>query len=73
MLVPTITLCLAIGAEDLGQRNRFLLGVGSAQVKLREAKVVGVGDRVVDPVARRVHLEAVARLRGMKVRLPGWS
>ena len=55
---------LALEEEDLGQRDRFLLGVVGAQVELADLELVGLRERVVDPVARRMHLEPVAGLRG---------
>ncbi len=55
---------LALEEEDLGQRDRFLLGVVGAQVELADLELVRLRERIVDPVAWRMHLEPIAGLRG---------
>ena len=53
---------LALEEEDLGQRDRLLLGVVGAQVELADLELVRLREGVVDPVAGRMHLEPVAGL-----------
>src|SRR5205814_7252824 len=47
--------------EQLGDRLGLALGIVRLQVDLREAEPVGLGEQLVDPVARRMELEPVAR------------
>ena len=52
-----------VDAEDLRERNGLLLRILRPQVELAEPELVASGEQLVDPVARRVDLEPVARLR----------
>src|SRR5918995_608617 len=50
--------------EQLHQRRRLLLGLVREQVQLAEHELVGRREQVVQPLARRMHLEPVAGVRG---------
>src|SRR5579864_3176698 len=54
----------ALAAEYVRERVRLAEGVVGLEMDLRESEAVSLADEVVDPVARRVQLEAVARVRG---------
>src|SRR5579864_5273497 len=49
--------------EHLGERQRLRLRIVSLQMQFREAQTVALVEQVVDPVAGRMQLEAVPRVR----------
>src|SRR6266404_5685969 len=54
----------ALAVEEVRERVRLALRVVRLQVQLGEAQPVGRAEQLGDPVARRMELEAVARVRG---------
>ena len=51
-------------SEDVCERAGLRLGLVGPELQLGEAKLPLLGEQVVDPLARRVHLEPVAGVRG---------